>query len=178
MQRILVRHAQPLIAPGICYGALDIPADVTATDLAARELAAYLPARFSAWVSPRMRCRQLADALQDLRDDGVFTVDARLAEMDFGSWEGQAWANIPREAVDAWTADFGNHKFGGKESVSDVLTRVADAWNTAQGITLWITHAGIVRAATLVAGGTLRVDQADQWPEAAPPFGQWISLPV
>jgi alpha-ribazole phosphatase len=178
MQRILIRHARPLIDPGICYGALDVPADALATTLAARALAPQLPTNFHAWVSPLTRCRQLADALQELRLDGVFTQDARLAEMDFGEWEGQAWTSIPRLAVDAWTADFAEHRFGGKESVSDVLNRVAAAWDVAQGVSLWITHAGVIRAATLIAAGQRQIERANQWPEFAPAYGEWVSLNV
>ena len=39
----LVRHAAPQVAPGTCYGALDVPADPAATQAAARRLAAALP---------------------------------------------------------------------------------------------------------------------------------------
>ena len=31
----LVRHAQPVVATGTCYGALDVPADAAATQVAA-----------------------------------------------------------------------------------------------------------------------------------------------
>jgi len=176
MKRILVRHATPLVAPGICYGALDMAADAQATQTAAHALAQHLPKNFSASVSPRARCRQLADALQSLRPDGEFTLDARLAEMDFGIWEGVAWADIPRGAVDAWTADFANHKFGGKESVNAVLDRVAAAWDAKPGATLWITHAGVIRAAQLIASGLRSIERADQWPVSAPAFGEWVVL--
>lgn len=176
MQRILVRHARPLVAAGLCYGALDMPADEQATADAAQALAMHLPTGFVALVSPLQRCRQLADALKLLRADGTFSVDARLAEMDFGVWEGVAWADIPRVAVDAWTADFGNHRFGGKESVGDVLSRVASVWDAVPVASLWITHAGVVRAATLVAAGTRQVARADQWPLTAPAFGGWVTV--
>src|SRR5690606_10781153 len=39
----LVRHAAPLVSPGTCYGALDVPADAAATQAAAVRLAAALP---------------------------------------------------------------------------------------------------------------------------------------
>jgi alpha-ribazole phosphatase len=42
---------------------------------------------------------------------------------------------------------------------------------------VWITHAGVIRATTLLAQGVRRVDQAQQWPQAAPAFGQWVVLP-
>ena len=56
--------------------------------------------------------------------------DPRLREMDFGCWEMQPWQGIPREAVDAWTADFARHRFGGRESAQEVIDRccaLADA---------------------------------------------------
>ena len=63
----LVRHAQPLIAPGICYGALDMPADPAATARSAQRLAAALPQRLSVWHSPLQRCELLAHDLIGLQ---------------------------------------------------------------------------------------------------------------
>lgn len=180
MQRTVVRHAKPLVDAGVCYGALDVAADVQATELAARALAAHLPMNFVALVSPLQRCRQLAQALQALRADGAFNTDARLAEMNFGKWEGVPWAAIPKDALDAWTADFANHRFGGIESVGEVMHRVAAAWDmqaSEQGeVNVWITHAGVARAAALIASGTRHIDRADQWPVTAPAFGECVTL--
>ena len=39
----LVRHAAPLVPPGTCYGAWDVPADAQATRAAAERLATALP---------------------------------------------------------------------------------------------------------------------------------------
>jgi len=49
---ILVRHAQPLVASGLCYGALDVAADLAATQLAAQALARTLPLGALLSVSP------------------------------------------------------------------------------------------------------------------------------
>jgi hypothetical protein len=46
------------------------------------------------WWPPR-RCQQLAQALQDVRPDVRFDTGARLAEMNFGAWEGQRWDALP-----------------------------------------------------------------------------------
>ena len=119
----LVRHAQPLVAQGICYGALDVPADAQATQQAAEALALELPLHVAVTVSPLQRCVQLAQALQSLRSDLTFTHDARLQEMNFGVWEGVAWDRIPRTALDDWTTNFGEHRFGGAESANQVLQR-------------------------------------------------------
>ena len=43
---------------------------------------------------------------------------------------------------------------------------------------VWITHAGVIRAAQLLAQGVRHVERADQWPVDAPAFGQWCTLVV
>lgn len=53
---------------------------------------------------------------------------------------------------------------------------VAAVWDETQASgqpTVWITHAGVIRAATMFAQGIRRLERADQWPLAAPGFGQW-----
>jgi alpha-ribazole phosphatase len=174
----IVRHARPLIAAGICYGVLDVQADAAATELAARELADTLPAGLVLRVSPLMRCQQLARDLCLLRPDLQAHTDTRLREMDFGIWEGVAWNAMPQAALQAWTDDFGNHRFGGAESSNEVLMRVGHAWDEDHGdhATVWITHAGVARAARLLADGVRTLTRADEWPLEAPGYGQWLQF--
>lgn len=177
----LVRHATPQVAPGLCYGALDVPAEPEATAEAAARLAAALPHGMRVRCSPRQRCRQLAAALSALRPELVIEADARLAEMDFGHWEGQAWDAIGQAALDVWLADFATHAPGDGESVTAFLRRVAAAYDDARLDTasrLWITHAGVIRAAQLLARGQRSITRADEWPREAVPFGQWTRLAI
>jgi alpha-ribazole phosphatase len=179
MKLWLVRHAQPLVAPGVCYGATDVAADQAATLQTARALARVLPSGLLLVSSTLQRCELLAQCLQGLRPDFAYKTDARLIEMDFGSWEGQRWDAIPQPDVDRWVADFGAHRFGGRESVHEFMQRVAAAWDEtrlAGREAVWITHAGVIRAATLLAQGVRTVDQAGQWPREAPAFGHWCEL--
>jgi alpha-ribazole phosphatase len=171
----LARHAQPLIAPGVCYGQLDVAADALATAVCAHALAEVLPLGISIISSPLQRCEQLAQVLHGLRPDLAFKVDSRLKEMDFGDWEGRRWDDIGAAAIDAWVADFAHHRPGGGESVSAFLQRVAAAWDETSGgaETLWITHAGVIRAATMLQSGQRQIAQASEWPAAAPAFGSW-----
>ena len=179
MKLWLARHAQPLIDAGICYGALDVAADAALTTAAAKSLAATVPANTICRVSPLRRCQQLGAALALVRPDlavkASTCTDVRLAEMDFGYFEGQPWANIPKSAVDAWTADFGNHRFGGKESANEVLLRVKAALDEHAALgadhVLWLTHAGVIRACSLVKQGIHQVDTTEQWPQAVVEFG-------
>ena len=85
----IVRHATPLIASGVCYGALDVAADTQHTLLAAHALSQAIPLNCKVWVSPLQRCMQLVDALSDIRPELKLQIDTRLREMDFGTWEGR-----------------------------------------------------------------------------------------
>lgn len=176
----LARHALPCIAPGTCYGALDIAADVVATQTAAQQLAAVLPGQTQILCSPRLRCTQLAVALSALRPQWPVTVDPRLREMDFGTWEGRLWTDIGAAALDAWTADFAQHRPGGGDNVAGFMARVAEVWDTldprGEKATLWITHAGVIRAIALLSAGTRCPAEASEWPGMAVPFGGWLRV--
>jgi len=196
----LVRHAQPLIASGICYGHLDVPAELEATQQAAKSFAISLAqARQSnatslntepipIYVSGLQRAKQLADeiclALNDVTGLSELhrQTDLRLNEMDFGIWEAKAWSEIPKTAVELWSADFAQHKFGGKESSQDVIDRVLAAYQATleqakishSSDVIWITHAGVIRALNyLHKNGMHPITRAEQWPREAPGFGQW-----
>jgi alpha-ribazole phosphatase len=183
MKLWLVRHARPRVAPGVCYGATDLPADARATALQARQLAAVLPPGLPLVHSPLQRCEQLSQALCGLRADLASQPEPRIAEMDFGRWEGRRWSDVPRAEYDAWTADFAGHAVGGGESVQAFLQRVGQALQVTRagagatcGEAVWITHAGVIRAVDLLARGVTRVDDAGQWPREAPGHGQWREL--
>lgn len=172
MKLWLLRHARPLVDSGVCYGALDVAADDAATLEAARQAAQTLPVDLLVWYSPLQRCERLAQVLCGLQPDLIVKSDSRLREMNFGCWEGVPWADIPHAAMDAWTADFAHHAFGGVESTQSVMARVAEALDdfrtelqlsgAAQG--LWITHAGVVRCVRLLSAGIQQVQDASQWP--------------
>ena len=156
----LIRHAQPLVDSGICYGQTDVLADSAATALAAQTLAQQLPQGLSIFCSPLQRCELLAHTLYGLRADLSFKNDIRLSEMHFGNWEMQAWAQIPRSQLDDWTADFAHYPVGQHgESTMGVVQRVLQALVDASTqafasvrkssdprAMVWITHAGVIRA--------------------------------
>ncbi|WP_296507272.1 histidine phosphatase family protein [Rhodoferax sp.] len=179
----LLRHASPLVAPGTCYGRLDVAADPAATVAAAQAAAQALPQGARLRYSPLQRCVQLAQELLALRPDLAHdaTEDPRLMEMDFGVHEGCAWSSIAPELVQAWTDDFSRHRFGGGESVEGMMGRVASAWDAYRlsppGDEVWVTHAGVARAASLISQGRRSVERADAWPLDGPACGQLLCLP-
>ena len=115
---------------------------------------AALPPVARVVTSPRRRCRLLAEAIAAARGLELGE-DARLAEMDFGAWEGRRWDALPRAELDAWAADFEGARPHGGESVAMLAARVGAALAAAEPAdppVLWVTHSGVVRAACALAG--------------------------
>ena len=179
MKLLLVRHPQPDVDPGLCYGASDVPvAEAELARVHAALDAAGLPGRLPVYASPLQRCALLARRLRphDLR------IDARLAEMDFGRWELRPWSAIPRAEVDAWAADLLDHRPGGAENVRDVAHRVAgfmDDLRTGAGDeAVAICHAGTIRLLLAMRAGLPLAEAALQ--AAATPhriaYGEILSL--
>src|SRR5690606_1452269 len=147
----LLRHAQPLIAAGVCYGQLDVPADPHGTLQAALQHTPTLSRCGVVRHSPSQRCEQLAQTLQGL--EANFLRDARLQEMHFGRWEGCAWNDIDRAEIDQWSRELYHFAPGGGECLSAMLQRVRaallESWQMdSQGGTrdvAWVTHAGVIR---------------------------------
>lgn len=184
MKLWLLRHARVDLAPGLCYGASDVPAQAEHTLEAAELLAPLLPQGVPLWVSGMGRARQLAEAVRQLRPDLARPhTDTRLNEMNFGRWELQRWDAIPRAAFDTWMADFARHRFGGAESTQEVIGRVAAALHDLRATdsqeAIWITHAGVIRAAQyLVVNGDEPIQTAGEWPTDAPDPGGHVCLTV
>lgn len=177
------RHGRVLCEAGTCYGVTDVPAEPASTQQAAESIAAVLPAEVTLWSSPRTRCTTLGASLRRLRPDlGEPQRDPRLAEMHFGAWEGRRWDNIPRAELDAWTADFAHARPGAQgESVHLFMQRVASAWDDwvrSGRSALWLSHAGVARAALLIAQGKRTVSHAKDWPSEPINFGTWICIEV
>ena len=185
----LVRHATPRVAPGTCYGRLEVQADPDHTRLTAHQLHAAWQSHKAApettlvWHSPARRCADLATACAQA---GLPASEpkADLLEMDFGQWEGLAWDAIERTEIDAWTQHFLTHRPGGGESVDALLHRTQRALTLglqtaqAQGIQtpIWLTHAGVIRAVECLISRSpqaLNTLQAKDWPMTPCAFGSW-----
>ena len=156
MKLVLVRHPEPEVAPGLCYGATDVPPRMDALAAVEQGLRhAGLPGDLPVFASPLERCARLATRLS-----AAVTFDARLSEMDFGAWEMRAWDAIPRADIEAWAADLLHYRPGGGEHLMDVTRRVADFLDELRQAghlrVLLVCHAGTMRLlASLVAGGSL-----------------------
>jgi len=152
MRLILVRHPAPDLASGLCYGRSDVP--VASIELASvrASLQTSLPRQVPVYSSPLSRCLDLASLLARDLDAGAVRVDARLAEMDFGAWEMQAWHDIARAAIDAWAADLVHYRPGGGENVLAMASRVQSflqhLLREQHGSVIVVCHAGTIRLLT------------------------------
>ena len=163
------RHPRPEGAAGRCVGAR---CDLAVAARRAKRLARRIQALARrerlphvVWTSPLARC---ADVGRWLRRWGwTHHVDAALAELDFGAWDGRAWSEIPRAQVDAWVADFADHAPPGGESLRALLRRAA-AWN---GGGLVVSHGGWMLARRWHTERGQVFPQAHEWP-APPRYGE------
>lgn len=162
----LVRHPRPLIAPGICYGRLDVEAENPHPLISA--LGVQLPPALPCWTSPLRRCRSLAQALHPAPQ-----IDVRLAEMDFGAWEGRPWNEIPRSQLDAWAADVAGYAPPGGESPRALQARVLE-FVAGLGVpeALLVTHAGVIR----VLHAHRHALPPEQWSDLQIPYGACLRL--
>lgn len=163
----LIRHPRPSIDPGICYGQLDISAEI-GKSLVDR-LRGELPPDLPVFSSPLRRCRDLAECLHHQPQ-----IDARLGEMHFGDWEGQRWDDVPRAELDAWAADVGAYAPPGGESPLALQRRALDF---VAGLTVpeavVVTHAGVIRTLLAHSLGW----PPERWPEQSIAYGSCTVWP-
>lgn len=106
------------------------------------QLSALLPEAIPVITSPLRRAQKLA-----LKLHAEPCIDARLSEINFGSWEGQPWDTIDRAVLDQWAADILNFAPPGGESVAMLQARATEfAESLAIPCVALVTHAGIMRA--------------------------------
>ncbi|MBA5690688.1 histidine phosphatase family protein [Rugamonas apoptosis] len=160
MRITLIRHPQPLVAAGVCYGSTDLQVEQAQINLVLAALAGTLPVGAPLYSSPLQRCAALAKQLATTPPK----YDARLAEMHFGTWEMQRWDDIPRTEIDAWAAAPAHYHPGGGESVLQMATRVASFYaalrTDAPSDAIIVCHAGTIRLLMACHAGLAPADMA------------------
>jgi len=165
------RHPKPQGAAGRCIGRTDLPVDPRRARRLAHRIQSVarreqLPREV--WTSTLARGREVGRWLA--RQGFHHRVDARLAELDFGRWDGRPWSDIAATEVAHWEADFLHHQPGGGESLAGLLQRVREFLHqraVSGGTLLVVAHAGWMQAAACLQGP---VPAAESWPRA-PGYG-------
>lgn len=153
-------------AEGLCYGITDLPPGPE-LEADAERISTQMPKVARIVTSPLMRARRLAEAIA-ARTGLELVIEAKLVEMNFGTWEGRPWSKIPREELDAWAADLMHACPHGGESVAQMSDRVTDALAHCDG-SLVVTHMGVIKAALAMVGHT------NAW-EAQVGFGEIVQI--
>lgn len=128
---VLMRHAEPSAAAhGRCYGKLDVGLGARGRAQAAAAASAFSAGDLSVVVSsPRIRAKETAQVLATAVDAPVHE-DARLAEIDFGEFEGRTYEEIEASHPDAYAAWMNaptTMRFPGGESFAAMKVRVLEA---------------------------------------------------
>ncbi len=151
----LIRHTTPHIAPGICYGQLDLDVADSFAHEAAQTLH-WLPPVELILASPLRRTRRLGEHLAHAQGCALRS-DARLMEKGFGVWEGSRWDDIPRHEVDAWAADILGYVPQGGESARQLVQRVQhfldEVAQLPQREIAVVAHAGSIRTLLALTAG-------------------------
>src|SRR5258706_5442694 len=146
----LWRHARPAGVEGRCIGRVDVVVDKRKSKRLAHRIRTWARRNGTPAIiitSPLARCAAVGRHLAAW--GWAHRVDARLSELDFGTWDGQRWDQIDAASVDAWTRDFADHRPGGGESVAQLIAR-CNAFTTelqGGGDVCVVTHAGWISAA-------------------------------
>jgi len=153
----LIRHTQPDVPEGICYGQtnLDI-AESFAIEVDRIKAELDNPAFTHCFSSPLQRCFKLAQALSGKK---LIHTDDRLMELNFGDWEMKPWEEIRlSEEAKFWHTDFLHTPSPKGESYGQLQERIKSFSEGFKFIpddseVLIVTHSGPIRSfMTLLEG--------------------------
>lgn len=171
---LLLRH--PEVAPhwsGRCYGRSDAGLSRAGREHA-RRLAAHIPVQdFDRVIaSPARRAQWLGGLLSRSVE-----IDPRLAERDFGDWEGVTWDAIWRaedNAMDGMLDAPGTFRPGGGETTNELAARVLEWWHGLPGdaAVLVVAHGGPIGA----LAGSLLGQAPREWLAHVPRPGEGLLI--
>lgn len=150
MNLYLIRHTKVNYPKVNCYGNTDVDVATTFNEEAKDVKKALTGNVFDEiWSSPLQRCSKLADYLFP---DRMIQYDDRLKELNFGDWEGKAWADIYDDSYgEQWMNDYVNLRCLNGESFKDQIARIADFYEEKkesfqQKNIAIISHGGTIRS--------------------------------
>jgi alpha-ribazole phosphatase len=170
------RHPRPVGVAGRCIGRTDVHVPARRAKRLARRIQKAARRHGLSRVvhtSPLQRCAQVGRYLR--RWGWTHVQSLALLELDFGSWDGAAWSDIPQADIDAWCQAFATHAPGGGEALQTLLTRAAQ-WTPACHKAVLVGHAGWMLARRWTHEHQQPPNQAADWP-VPPPYGALWHLP-
>lgn len=147
MELHLIRHTSVAVPLGTCYGQTDVPLADTFTVEAALVHRSIKHHHYDkVYCSPLSRCTRLANFCGHPSP----TIDSRLMEMNFGSWENQRWDEITDPHLTRWFESWISQRTTNGESFNDLCERstsfIESIRNSEEQKIAIFTHAGFIRA--------------------------------
>jgi alpha-ribazole phosphatase len=151
-----IRHTEPLIEVGTCYGQLDckVKGDYE-SELSKINLYFKDKEINTIYSSPLKRCAKLAEDIAQVNSISPVIYEKGFKEINFGDWEGVKWDDIPRLDIDEWNNNRLHFQFPNGETPWIFGQRVLEAYLPLQRVNrkvqvkkrtlLVITHAGVIR---------------------------------
>lgn len=191
---LLIRHTEVAAHwKGRCYGQSDVGLSSVGRR-AARSLAEDIADRVAIRIvsSPLRRARFLAGSIAwhatgrdggdgPAKPDPRFIIEPRLAECNFGAWEGRPWSEIYAEtgaAMMGMIAAPGTFRPGGDGETTYELRNRAMDWLTSlplhEPVVVAVAHGGPIAAIR----GTLAGSPAQDWPTLVPAYGEVVEIEV
>ena len=151
MELVIWRHPRPRCVTGRCIGLTDVPVDRRKAKRLAHAM--RREARRHGWP-----CEVWTSTLQRSALVGEVLAawgwrhrrDVRLNELDFGAWDGLAWADVAQQEVQAWCDDFAQHRPGGGENLAALFERCNAFLRERSATVLVVGHAGWMQAAAFI----------------------------
>jgi len=146
MEIHLLRHIEPDLEKGICYGQLDVPIPNNYKEIQAKIIEGIINDYDVVFSSPLTRCKLLAEQISN-----KVVFDDRLMEVNFGNWEGIKWDDINEVELNNWMENYIEIAPPNGESLHDLVNRfssfISDINLKGYSKILIVTHAGIIRSA-------------------------------
>lgn len=170
MKLYIWRHPQPIAVSGICLGQTDMAVNPRKLKRLAHQIQRFvrkykLPKVI--WVSPLQRSRKVGEVLA--QQGFEIRQSDQLSELNFGTWDGQAWSQIGKNQIDTWCDNFAEFDFETGESLTQLFARVETWLQTRTNETkpiLAIGHAGWINAAKMMSQAQPIPKLAKDWPSA------------
>ncbi|MEM7692557.1 MAG: histidine phosphatase family protein [Pseudomonadota bacterium] len=165
---VLLRHAEPRVAAGVCYGQLDVPLSSSGLTTA-RQYSGLLPPPRRLYCSDLERAKESAKLLFPSTKP---LIDPRLREVSMGQWEGRRWDEIhstDEQRMASWGQNWVAVAPPDGESAQQLFERTEEFLSEciltddeteergAEGDTVLVAHQGSLRAISCLLAG-LSVD--------------------
>ncbi|MDV6237650.1 alpha-ribazole phosphatase [Leptospira ellisii] len=150
MELYLIRHTAPDVPNGTCYGRTDVPLTPSYRTDTARVVSKLGIRPDKLYSSPSSRCSILAESISESFEIKLEYSDL-LMELDFGSWEGKLWSEIPESESRFWTDNFVEAETPEGESYKQLFDRVSVFLENNLDLSSdekigIVTHGGVIRS--------------------------------